>query len=99
MTGHVTIPGRRGGRRAESSLDRSRDITYIHRWKHARARSNRACHVRELNNTGMRTFLAHIHGRAGLDQGAQFFAYISLVIEFKGIVMKLKNVSHTISME
>ena len=34
-----------------------------------------------------------------LDQGARFFAYISLFIDFKGIVMKLKNVSHTISAE
>jgi len=30
---------------------------------------------------------------------SQFFAYISLIIEFKGIIMKLKNVSYTISME
>ena len=28
-----------------------------------------------------------------------FFAYISLIIEFKGIAMKLKNVSQTISGE
>ena len=47
----------------------------------------------------MHTFLAHVHGRARLDQGAWYFAYISLIIEFKGIVMKLKNVSHTISVE
>ena len=64
-----------------------------------RARSNRACHVRELNNTGMHTLLVHVHGRARLDQGVLFFAYILLIIEFKGIVMKLKNVPHTISVE
>ena len=42
------------------------------------------------------TFLAHLHGRAILDQGNSFFAYILFIIEFKGIVMKLKNVPHTI---
>ena len=37
--------------------------------------------------------LAHFHSRAILDQGARCFAYISLIIEFKGMVMKLKNAS------
>ena len=87
----------RGGRRAVPTHDRSYDITYI--GGNMLARSNRACRVRELNKTGMHTFLAHVPGRARLDQGAQFFAYISLIIEFKGIVMKLKNVPHTISVE
>ena len=63
------------------------------------AQSNRACRVRELNNTGMLTFLAHVHGRAILDQGARFFAYNLLIIEFKGILVKLKNVALAISVE
>ena len=46
---------------------------------------------RELNNTEMRSFLAHVHGRARLDQGDRFFAYILLIIEFKGILVKLKK--------
>ena len=45
----------------------------------------------------MRTFLANFDGKAILEQGDRFFAYILLIIELKGIVMKLKNVPHTIS--
>ena len=40
-----------------------------------------------------------MHGRAILGQDDRFFAYNSLNIKFKGIVMKLKNVPHTISVE
>ena len=71
----------------------------IHRQMLARAQSNRACHERKLNNTVMHTFLAHFHGRAILDQGTRFFAYNSLIIEFKGILVKLKNVALTIYVE
>jgi len=37
--------------------------------------------------------------RPSIAQGAQFFAYFSLIIEFKWIVMTLKNVPHTTSLE
>ena len=53
----------------------------------------RACHESGLHINGMHTFLAH------LDQGNRFFTYISLIIEFKGILMKLKNVALAISVE
>ena len=91
MKGFVIIPGQRGVRGGLKPL--------MHQRKHLRARSNRACHERELNNTVMLTFLVHVHGSARLDQGARFFAYNWLIIEFKGIVMKLKNVPNTISLE
>ena len=46
----------------------------------------------ECPGLGMGTFLVHFYGRAILDQGYIFFslisAYISLIIEFKGIVVK-----------
>ena len=54
---------------------------------------------RELHNTVMRTFLVHFHGRAIVDQGTRFFAYILLIIEFKGIVIRLKKVQLTTSVE
>ena len=47
----------------------------------------------------MRTFLANFHGRDKLDQGDRFCTYILLIIELKGMVMKFKNVPHTISVE
>ena len=59
---------------------------------HAYAQSNRACCGTALHFTGMRNYLAHVHSRARLDQGDSFFAYISLIIEFKGMVVKLNEV-------
>ena len=66
---------------------------------HTYAQSNRACRESTQHINGIRTFFVHFHGRAILDQGHRFSAYISLIIEFKGILMKLKNVPHTISVE
>ena len=63
------------------------------------AQSNRAYHESALHINGMCTFLAHFHGRAILDQGNRFFAYILLIIEFKETLVKLKNVDLAISME
>ena len=57
----------------------------MHRWKDAHARSTRACCVRELNNTGLPTFLAYMHGRAILDQGTRYLAYSVLIIHFKEV--------------
>ena len=87
------------------SQDKSRDNTQaergglIHRRKHVCPRSNRAYCERELNITGMRTFLAHFHSKAVLDQGTRVFAYNLLVIEFKGILLNLKIVALAISVE
>ena len=48
------------------------------------------CHGRELNNTGLCTFLAYMQGRAILGLGDRFF---------KGVNMKLKIVALAISVE
>ena len=56
-------------------------------------------HESALHINGMPTFQEHFHGRAILDQGNRFFAYILLIIELKAIVMMLKNVPHTISVK
>ena len=64
---------------------------------HAYAQSNRACHGSALYINGMRSFLAHFHSKAILDQGARFIAYNLLIIEFKGILLKLNNVALAIS--
>ena len=66
---------------------------------HTYAWSNRACRETALHINGIRTFLALVHGRARLDQGNHFFAYISLIIKCKKILVKLKNVALEISME
>ena len=66
---------------------------------HMYAQSNRACHETALHIKGMCTFLAHFHSRAILDQVGQFFTYNSIIIEFKGILMKLKNVALAIPEE
>jgi len=88
----MTIPGRRG-----ENMEGGPPLNH---WrKPARAMSNRACRERELNNTVLQTFLTHFHGRAKLDQGAQFFAYNLLIIEFKRKLMKFKNVALAIPVE
>ena len=66
---------------------------------YAYAQSNRAFCGTALHINGMHNFLANLHGRARLDQGDHFFAYNLLFIEFKGILMKLKNVAYAISVE
>jgi len=48
------------------------------------------CHGRDLNNTGLYTFLAYVQGRAILGHSDRFF---------KGVNMKLKIVALAISME
>ena len=52
-----------------------------------------------LDINGMRTgtFLANFHRGSRLDQGDNFFANNSLIIEFKGTLVKLQNVSGVIS--
>jgi len=47
----------------------------------------------------MCTFLANFYGRARLDHGDRFFAYSLLIIEFKEMLVKLKNVAHAISVQ
>ena len=59
----------------------------------------RACCESSLNINGTRTFLANFHGRPSIDRGDLFFANNSLTIEFKGILVKLKNVPCVISIE
>ena len=90
------MPGTQKRTQAAQSRDRLRENTQAG-GKHARARSNRACCGRELNNTGIRTFLVYVHCRAILDQGTRFFAYSTLIIHFKGVLMKLKIVALAIS--
>jgi len=58
-----------------------------------------ACHGTALHINGMLSFSANFHGRAKFDQGDHLFAYISLVIEFKEIIVKLRNVALAISVE
>ena len=60
----------------------------------AYARSNTACCGTALHINRMSTFFSELSW-----QGDSFFAYISIIIEFKGILLKLKNVARAISVE
>ena len=51
---------------------------------HAYARSNRACRGSALHINGMPTFLAHIHGRARLDQGDRVLLISRILLNFNG---------------
>ena len=58
-----------------------------------------SCSGTALHINGRRNLLANFHGRARLDQGNRFFAYSLLIIEFKGILVKLIIVAYVIPME
>ena len=59
----------------------------------------RACQISTLYNNGICTFLVHKRGRPSVALGARFFAYSALIINFKGVLMKLKIVALEIFVE
>ena len=69
-------------------------IFHLHRESARAGMCGTALHIKS-----MRTFIGNFHGRDRLGQGDRFFAYILLIIEFKGILMKLKNVACAIPLE
>ena len=75
-------------------------VTQASSWRDACARSTLAlCRGREVNTTGIRTFLVRKRGRPNVALALVFFAYSVLIIDFKGVPMKLKIVALAISVE
>ena len=68
-----------------------------------RARSTLAlCSDLTVNTHGLHTFFMHKHGRPSIALALgmrSFFAYSALIIDFKGIPMKLKIIALAISVE
>jgi len=58
-----------------------------------------SCRILPLHKHGIHSFLGRQCGRPSVARGAWCFAYNSLIIEFKGIFMKFKNVAFSISVE
>ena len=81
-----------GGRRAEPSSDRSRDITYIGR-DLCELGNCMACCISSLHMHGIRASFVCKCRRPSDARGALFFAYSSLIIIFKGELMKLTIVA------
>ena len=76
----------------------SRDITYIGGDLRALGHHT-ACHISSLHIHGIRTSFVRKCSRPSVAQGAQFFAYSLLIINFKGVLMKSKIVALAISVE
>jgi len=58
-----------------------------------------ACHIISLNKHGIHNSLGPSCCRPSVARGARFFAYNLRSIEFKGILVKLKNAALAISVE
>jgi len=59
----------------------------------------RACCISSLFKHGIHTFLVRKHCRPSVALGPRFIAYSVLIIDFKGVLKKLKIVALAISVE